>query len=78
MTSTDVEYKVQAITARAKGPSSKEPLGYRIDTEGAPIGAVDLKRPGKVWISKATQAGAREQLACLFAGLLLYLPKQDH
>lgn len=78
VTSPDLNYTVQAITKRAKGPSSKEPLGYRIDSDGAPIGAVDLKRPGTVWISKAAEGRAREDLACLFAGLLLYLPKQEH
>jgi hypothetical protein len=78
VSSPDVEYKVAAITQRTKGPSSREPLGWRVDGDGAPLGAVDLKRPGKVWIAKTAEGRAREELACLFAGLLLYLPKQEH
>jgi hypothetical protein len=74
----ELSYKVQAIHARAKGPSSGDPLGYRIDSDSAPIGAIDLKRPGKVWISKALDTRGREQVACLSAGLLLYLRKQEH
>ncbi|HEY6878466.1 MAG TPA: hypothetical protein VI299_10635 [Polyangiales bacterium] len=72
-----LHYRVLAITQREKGPSSHEPLGYRIDGESSPIGAVDLKRPGKVWISKAVDGHLRQEIACLFAGLLLYLPKQQ-
>jgi hypothetical protein len=33
--------------------------------------------PGRVWISKALESTAREQVACLFAGLLLYQPAKD-
>ncbi|MET0286492.1 MAG: hypothetical protein ABW352_18565 [Polyangiales bacterium] len=77
VTSPDVEYKVQAITQRTKGPSSREPLGWRIDSNDAPLGAVDLKRPGLVWISRSVEGRQREDLACLFAGLLLYLPKSS-
>jgi hypothetical protein len=78
VTAPDLAYKVQAITQRTKGPSSREPLGWRIDTNDAPLGAVDLKRPGVVWISKAAEGRQREELACLFAGLLLYMPKTEH
>lgn len=74
----ELSYKVLAIHERAKGPSSSDPLGYRIDSDSAPIGAVDLKRPGKVWISKAVAGRAREEIACMFAGLLLYMPPNDN
>jgi len=73
----DIEYTITAITERAKGPSSHDPLGYRVDTASAPVGAVDLKQPGRVWISKALEGTAREQVACLFAGLLLYQPAKE-
>jgi hypothetical protein len=73
----DIEYGITAITERNKGPSSHDPLGYRVDTASAPAGAVDLKTPGRVWIGKALEGAAREQVACLFAGLLLYQPAKE-
>jgi hypothetical protein len=73
----DLEYKITALTQRTKGWESHDPLGYRIDGPSAPIGAVDLKRPGRVWIGKSVEGAARAQLACLFAGLLLYQPAEE-
>lgn len=73
----DLEYKISALTQRTKGWESHDPLGYRIDGPSAPIGAVDLKKPGRVWISKAVEGSAREHVACLFAGLLLYQPAEE-
>jgi hypothetical protein len=75
ITAPGVERQVTAITEREKGSESSDPLGYRVDGD-APLGAVELKSPGKVWISRSLAGGERAQLACLFAGLLLYqLPK---
>jgi hypothetical protein len=73
----DIEYSISAITERSTGWASHDPLGYRVDAASAPIGAVDLKKPGRVWISKTLEGAARVQVACLFAGLLLYQPAQD-
>jgi hypothetical protein len=78
LSSPDITYQVTAITQRSKGWESHDPLGYRVDAEqGSPIGAVDLKRPGKVWISKVVTGRAREELACMFAGLLLFEPSKE-
>jgi hypothetical protein len=77
ITGPDVAYSISAITERSKGWASHDPLGYRIDAPSAPVGAVDLKMPGRVWISKTLESSAREQVACLFAGLLLYQPAKD-
>jgi len=77
VTAPDLEYKISAITQRTKGWESHDPLGYRIDGGSAPIGAVDLKKPGRVWIGKAVAGPGREQIACLFAGLLLYQPAKE-
>jgi hypothetical protein len=75
ITAPGVERQVTAITLREKGTESGDPLGYRVDGD-APLGAVELKSPGKVWVSRSLAGPERAQLACLFAGLLLYqLPK---
>lgn len=72
----DFAYQVTALTQRDNGRmASHDPLGYRIDGEG-PIGAVGVVKPGRVWLAKSLAEPARRQLACLFAGLLLYMPPE--
>lgn len=71
-------YRITAITARENGRmASSDPLGYRVDGEG-PIGAVGVVKPGRVWLAKALPARTHAELACLFAGLMLYEPPKDH
>jgi hypothetical protein len=70
------QYQVTALTQRDNGRmASHDPLGYRVDGEG-PIGAVGVVKPGRVWLAKSVPESARRQLACLFAGLLLYMPPE--
>jgi hypothetical protein len=68
---------VRSINEREGGGDTHDPTGYRVDGEGAPLGAVDVMGKGRVWISKTLQGHQRDELACLFAGLLLYqAPKE--
>jgi hypothetical protein len=69
--STDTVH-VRAVNEREGGGVSSNPTGYRVDGVGAPLGAVDVLGKGRVWISKALRGRERAELACLFAGLLLY------
>jgi hypothetical protein len=46
-----------------------------VDGDGF-VGAVDTLHPGHVWLDKTVEGPRRAQLTCLFAGLLLYVPKQ--
>lgn len=72
-------YKVTAIYDSDQTFSNGQPAGYRIDTgEGAARGAVEVLRPGRVWFPKDMPAAERNQIACLYAGLMLYLPPDDH
>lgn len=73
----EMDFKVAGIHQRARGSSTSDAMGYRVDSATGPIGAVELKKPGRVWISKAVEGSARQQIACLFAGLLLYNPPTD-
>lgn len=66
-------YQLGAIYEREAGPRSTSPTGYRVDGEG-PIGAVDVLNPGRVWVSTAVPDTERKELACIFAGLMLYRP----
>lgn len=72
----DYQYQVTALTQRDNGRmASHDPLGYRVDGEG-PVGALGVVKPGRVWLAKTLAEPARRQLACLFAGLLLYMPPE--
>jgi hypothetical protein len=47
--------------------------GYRVDRDG-PVGGVEVLRPGRAWLAPSLESSEREDLACLFGGLLLYEP----
>lgn len=69
-------YQVKAIYEREGGWSDGKPSGYRVDGD-APVGAVDVLKPGKVWLANSVESAERAELACIFAGLLLYQPPTD-
>lgn len=72
------EYHVSSINEREGGSSSYDPTGYRLDASDGPKGAVDVLGTGRVWLSKALEGRQRAEVACVFAGLLLYQPPKDH
>jgi hypothetical protein len=68
---------VRAVIEREGGGASSDATGYRVDGDSTPLGAVDVMGKGRVWISKTLQGRERTELACVFAGLLLYqAPKE--
>ncbi len=69
-------YQIQAIYDRDGGISDGTPAGYRVDGDG-PLGAVDVIKPGRAWIANGIDHTERKQLACIFAGLMLYMPPRD-
>ena len=71
------EYHVAAINERDGGGSSHDPTGYRVDGGEAPLGAVDVMGTGRVWLNRTVEGRVRDDLACIFAGLLLYKPPKD-
>ena len=56
--------------------SDGTPAGYRVDGQGM-VGAVDVLGKGRVWVQKKLAADQRADLACVFAGLLLYKPPRE-
>jgi hypothetical protein len=64
-------YRVTPLRERASGRKSDEPLGYRADGD-APLGAVELDESGRIWTARGL--ATRDQLVCLFAGVLLFRP----
>lgn len=69
-------YAIKAIYEREGALSDGKPSGYRVDGE-APVGAVEVLKPGRAWIAKSVSESERVELACIFAGLMLYMPPTD-
>lgn len=70
------EVELRSVHDVEGGSSQSQPTGYRMD--GAqPLGAVEVLRPGRVWLKKSVPAEARDAVVCLFAGLMLYAPPKD-
>jgi hypothetical protein len=70
-------YAIEGIYTDEKGKSTSSPLGYQV-RGGESVGAVEVLNKGRVWLSRSLEAPRRAEVACLFAGLLLYqAPKSD-
>lgn len=70
-------YKVAAIYEAEGSLSTGQPSGYRVDGD-SPRGAVEVLKPGRAWFAKDIDDAERSDLACLYAGLLLYAPPSDN
>ena len=64
---------VTAVTSFSNGSKSSTPIGYEFRAQNV-VAAVELAHPGQMWMSKSLDEQTRADLACLSAGLLLYLP----
>ncbi|MBV9947286.1 MAG: hypothetical protein JOZ69_10595 [Myxococcales bacterium] len=70
------KYVITALFELDGGLRQSQPVGYRVDAQGEPVGAVEVLSPGRAWLSRELPDPERAQASCLFAGLLLYHP--DH
>jgi len=71
VTAGSTSYAIAGVYTDEKGSSSGKPIGYEVRGTD-PVGAVEVSGKGRVWLSKSLDPGARADVACLFAGLLLY------
>lgn len=79
LTAGESTYKVTAIYDSDGTFSNGQPTGYRIDTgDGSARGAVEVLKPGRVWFPKDMDDAERNKIACLYVGLMLYMPPDDH
>ena len=69
---------VTAVNETDKSNFSSTIPGFRVDSPNGPVGAVETLYPGKVWIERETTGTDADHLACLFVGLMLYVPPSDH
>jgi hypothetical protein len=66
-------YQLAGIYTDEKGSAVSHPIGFDIRGAG-PVGAVEVVGKGRVWMNRSLAPAVRADLACLFAGLLLYQP----
>jgi len=57
--------------------SPRDAAGFRIDGAEGPVAAVEVLHPGRMWLSRTLAADERRQVACLLAGLMLYVEPTD-
>ena len=67
---------VVSVDNYENGLQSTDPTGYQARA-GVVAGAVEVLRPGRVWLARPLDAARRADLACLFGGLLLYQPPRE-
>jgi hypothetical protein len=72
------KYKVTAVTSTDKTNLSGSPAGFRFDGDDGAVGAVEILRPGRVWLNERLPESERPPVACLSAGLMLYVPPSEH
>jgi hypothetical protein len=69
-------YRVTSVHDLVGGAHSEDPVGYRIDGRSG-VGAAEVIHPGRVWLDQALSSEERAHVACLVAGLMLYVPKDQ-
>ncbi|MCP4541193.1 MAG: hypothetical protein GY832_29010 [Chloroflexi bacterium] len=70
------DYTIKAIYEAEGSLPTGNPSGYRVDGD-AVVAATDVLYPGKVWFGKDLSEEQRDDLACVFTGLMLYQGKKD-
>jgi hypothetical protein len=72
------KYKVSVVSETDKSNLTGSPAGFRYDAEDGSIGAVEILRPGRVWLNERLPEAARSPVVCLSAGLMLYQAPSEH
>lgn len=77
-TGAEKKYRVSVVTETDKSNFSESPAGFRYDSPEGAVGAVEILKPGRVWLGERLSAEERPPVACLSAGLMLYQAPSDH
>jgi hypothetical protein len=72
------KYQVSVVSETDKSNLSGSPAGFRFDSAEGAVGAVEVLRPGRVWLNERLPEAARPPVACLSAGLMLYQAPSEH
>lgn len=73
LTVSRTTYELEPIYTTDGGGSTSDPVGFSARA-GTYLGAVEVSRPGRVWLDKGLDPTTKAKASCLFAGLLLYQP----
>jgi hypothetical protein len=76
--SAEKKYKVSVVSETDKSNLSDSPAGFRYDSADGAVGAVEILRPGRVWLGERLSEPERLPVACLSAGLMLYQAPSEH
>jgi len=66
-------YELEPIYQTEGGGQASEPVGFSARA-GSYLGAVEVSRPGRVWLDNGLDPKTKAKASCLFAGLMLYQP----
>lgn len=78
LTGANAKYEVSVVNDTDKTNLTGSPAGFRFDTADGPVGAVEVLRPGRVWLNARLPEASRPGVACIAAGMMLYVPPSDH
>lgn len=76
--SGDAKYKVSPVHDTDKSSFGDRPAGFRFDGDDGAVGAVEVLRPGRVWLTARLPDSDHVPVACVSAGLMLYVPPTEH
>ena len=69
---------MSTVNETDKSNFSSSPAGFRFDGAEGSVGAVEILRPGRVWLNERLPETERPPVACLSAGLMLYQPPSNN
>lgn len=73
LTVSGTTYELEPIYQTDSGAQVSDPVGFSARA-GSYLGAVEVSRPGRVWLDKGLDPATKAKATCLFAGLMLYQP----
>ena len=76
MTVAGTTYELEAVRQTDTGGQTPDPVGFTARA-GDFLGAVEVTRPGRVWLNKGLDDRTKAKASCLFVGLMLYQPPAE-
>jgi hypothetical protein len=78
LTIGEAKYSVSPVNTTDKSNLGSGAAGFRYDSQDGSIGAVEVLRPGRVWLNARLPEEQKLPVACVSAGLMLYQPPSEH
>jgi hypothetical protein len=78
LTVGDAKYEVSPVNDTDKSNFTSGAVGFRFDGQDGAVGAVEVLRPGRVWLNARLPEAQHLPVACVSAGLMLYQAPTEH